>query len=84
MAKTIREIMKASNGLRPVTPWEEVKVNDVYHIPPIASLKRREVTILTKNDDSATYSKNGEPTSGEATMHKTSVFAKFLVKKKDY
>lgn len=81
---TISELKEKIDNVRAATPWETVEVNTIYHIPPLVSLKRREVLILTKNRNSATYKRVGDKEQVERTMFKTSVFAKFLIKRKKY
>lgn len=81
---TISELKEKIDNLRAATPWETVEANTIYHIPPLVSLKRREVLILTKNHNSATYKRVGDKEQVERTMFKTSVFAKFLIKRKKY
>lgn len=86
MAKlhTVSELKEKIDKLKSVTPWESIEVNTVYHVPPLVTLERREIFILTKEGDSVTYRRIGDKEQKERTMMKTSVFAKFLVKRKKY
>ena len=86
MAKlnTVSELKEKIDKLRSITPWESIEVNNVYHVPPLVTLERREIFILTKDGESATYRRVGDKEQKERTMMKTSVFAKFLVKRKKY
>ena len=86
MAKlnTVSELKEIIDKLRSITPWESIEVNKVYHVPPLVTLERREILILTKDGDSATYRRIGDKEQKERTMMKSSVFAKFLVKRKKY
>ena len=86
MAKlhTVSELKENIDKLKSVTPWESIEVNTVYHVPPLVTLERREIFILKKEGDSATYRRIGDKEQKERTMMKTSVFAKFLVKRKKY
>jgi hypothetical protein len=86
MAKlnTVSELKEKIDKLRSVTPWESIEVNKVYHVPPLVTLERREIFILAKDGDSATYRRIGDKEQKERTMMKSSVFAKFLVKRKKY
>ena len=86
MAKlhTVSELKEKIDKIKSVTPWESIEVNSVYHVPPLVTLERREVFILTKEGDSATYRRIGDKEQKKRTMMKTSVFAKFLVKRKKY
>lgn len=82
--RTIVEFKSEIASLKSVTPWEEVKNDTIYHIPPIITLERRDIRIIKKCGDSATYCRVGDKEQTERKMFKTSVFAKFLVKKKKY
>lgn len=82
--RTVSELKNQIENIRSMTPWEHVEVNAVYHIPPLATLERREIFIISKKEDSATYRRIGDTEQKERTMAKTSVYAKFLVKRKKY
>ncbi len=83
--KTIQDLKAEMTALKSVTPWEKVEADAIYHIPPLITLGRREIKIITKDKDKATYRKIGDKNDDkERTMYKTSVFAKFIVKRKKY
>lgn len=82
--RTVQDLKAQIATLRSVTPWDEVEANKTYHIPPIITLDRREILVLSKQDNTATYRRIGDKEQTERTMHKTSVFAKFLVKRKKF
>lgn len=82
--KTVQDLKSEISALKSVTPWSEVVEKGVYHIPPIITLERREIVILKKNGNSATYKRIGDAEQKERTMYDTSVFAKFMVKRKKY
>ena len=86
MAKplTVSELKNQIDNIKSITPWESIEVNAVYHIPPLVTLERREIFIISKEGDSATYRRIGDKEQKERTMAKTSVYAKFLVKRKKY
>lgn len=85
MAKrSIQELKNEFQRLKSNIPWDEIKENEIYHIPPIVSLERRDLFIISKTDESATYKRVDISAQDERVMHKTSVFAKFLVKEKEY
>lgn len=85
MAKrSIQELKEELQKIKSITPWGEVAENHVYHIPPIISLERREIMIISKNDDEATYRRIDDEEKKEGKMHRTSVFARFLIKKKTF
>lgn len=85
MAKrSIQELKSELQKLKSVVPWAEIKANEVYHVPPLISLERRDLLILTKDDKKATYIRVGDTEKKERTMYDSSVFARFLVKRKKY
>lgn len=85
MAKrSIQEMKEELQKIKSITSWEEVEVNRIYHIPPIVTLERRDVVILSKTDKEATYKRVDVDDDTEGKMHKTSVFARFLIKKKAF
>lgn len=85
MAKrSIQELKSELQKLPSVTPWDEIKANEVYHVPPLISLERRDLLILTKDGKKVTYKRIGDTEQKERTMYDSSVFARFLVKRKKY
>lgn len=84
MKRSVQELKEELQKIKSITPWEEVEVNRIYHIPPIISLERREVMILTKTDTEATYKRVDKEEEKEGKMHKTSVFARFLIRRKKF
>jgi hypothetical protein len=86
MAKklTISNLKNFAANIRRVTPWDDIEINSVYHIPPLITLERRDVIIVNKNENTATYRRVGDKDKTDHTMFRTSVFAKFLVKQKKY
>lgn len=85
MAKrSLQELKVELQKLKSVIPWNEIKADETYHVPPIISLERRDFYIIKKYKDKATYRKIGDTENQERTLHESSVFAKFLVKRKDY
>lgn len=85
MAKrSIKEMKEELQKLPSVTPWEDIKENEIYHIPPLITLERRDLHILSKNGNSAVYVRVGDKEKKERTLYDSSVFARFLVKRKKY
>ena len=82
--RSIQDFKEEIINLRNVTHWDDIEINKVYHIPPIISLERRDILIMSKKGDSCTYRKIGDKEQKERTMFKTSVFAKFLVRRKRF
>ena len=79
-----KDIKDKLQQMKPITPWEEIKENGVYHIPQISTLERRELLILKKDDEGAKYKRIDDKEKKESTLHKSSIFARFLVKRKKY
>ena len=84
MKRSVQELKEELQKIKSITPWEEIEVARIYHIAPIISLERRDVLILTKTADEATYKRVDTDDEKEGKMHRTSVFARFLVKKKKF
>ena len=86
MAKlhTVSELKEKIDNLKSVTPWESIEVNTVYHVPPLVTLERREIFILKKEGDSATYRRIGDKEQKERTIKKKKKKTKILVKRKKY
>ena len=82
-----RSLQDAKNELQKIdwiTPWEDVEVSRIYHIAPLISLKRRDILILSKTDNEATYKRVDCEDDESGKFHRTSLFARFLLKKKSF
>ena len=70
-------------SLTPMTKWEDIKINEIYRIPPICGWARRDILIKTKNQYSCTYVelKVGINSSSLPTkyLYPSSKEAKFIV-----
>ena len=85
MAKrSIQELKEELQKIKSITPWEDIQVNHIYHIAPIITLERRDVLILSKTADEATYKRVDSNDDKEGKMHRTSVFARFMIKRKSF
>jgi hypothetical protein len=82
--RSIQEIKEELQKVKSITPWEEVEINRIYHIAPIVSLERRDVIILSKTGDEAEYKRVDDKENKKGKFHKTSVFARFLIKRKSF
>lgn len=82
--KVLTALKEQMRGEAPITPWDEVEDGKVYHIPPIKSLSRRDILILSKNGDSVTYKRIDDTEKKEGNMARTSVYAKIMVKRRKY
>ena len=85
MAKrSVQELKEELQKIKSITPWEQIEVNKIYHIPPIISLERRDIVFLSKTENEGIYKRvdGGDETEGK--MHRTSVFARFLIRKNKF
>lgn len=82
--RSIKDLKGELQKVKHITPWSEIKENEIYHIPPLITLERRDVKIISKREKEATYKVIGDTASTERTMHDSSVFARFLIKRKKY
>ena len=84
MKRSVQKLKEELQKIKSIVPWSEVEENRIYHIPPIISLERRDVVILTKDDNEATYKRVDVDDNKEGKMHRTSVFARFMIKRKTF
>ena len=84
MKRSVQELKEELQKIKNITPWENVEVNKIYHISPIISLERRDVMILSKTPDEAVYKRVDGNGNAEGKMHRTSVFARFLIERKKF
>jgi len=84
MKRSVQELKEELQKIKSITPWENVEVNRIYHISPIISLERRDILILTKNENEATYRRVDDNENKEGKLHKTSVFARFMILRKSF
>lgn len=80
------ERKKLWEAIRPTCEWDNIKVNDIYHVPPIMDEKRMDIIITNKTDFSFQYkhlSKTKEAsTSCIYTVYKTGFWWKLMSKHK--
>jgi len=62
-----------------------LKVNGIYHVPPIISLERMDIMILGLEGDYIRFKRTDSTTdNAEKKMHKTSILSRFIVNKRKY
>lgn len=67
LPKEHTDLIKKS--LKPVA-WDEIHVNDVFHIPPILGKPRREIKVIFKNNQFLSYQlKTGETFVGNSNNY---------------
>ena len=63
----------------------KLKINKVYHIPPVISLERMDIMILGFDGDFIKFKRVDSTTDvAEKKMHKTSILSRFIVNKRKY
>jgi hypothetical protein len=82
--KELEIVKEKMRNLKPMTPWDEIKVGYGYHIPPIKSLGRKDVVILTKTDKQVVCERLHETPKKEITIANSSVYAKLMVRKRGF
>ena len=76
---------KKWNNLHHTCSWDDVKVDEIYHVPPINGEKRMDIIITSKtsyNIGYKTITKNGVAITTYNSFYKTSPQINFLVKHK--
>lgn len=72
--------------ITPLCEWDKIKVNEVYHVPPVLDEKRKDIMIINKTDFSFQYrnlSTNIKDSNACIyTVYKTIYWWKFMVKHK--
>jgi hypothetical protein len=59
--------------------WDDIKVGETYHLPPLVYNKRMDFVVVEKKENSMRVKKIGEGHS--QTMFRTDITTKFIVKK---
>ena len=76
----------AMADVKPITPWESIKVNQIYHLPPMFNLPRRDILIKSINKTCLNYVilEHGK-TAGNAqhVLYPSMQLAKFIVPHKN-
>lgn len=68
-----------------ITPWEKIKFNTKYHIPPVLGLKRRDIMITSISKEELSFKRvDGESENETGKFHRTSVFAKCMIEIKEF
>lgn len=77
-----RKIMLAFVNLRkiePMTKWEDIKIGETYHMPPLVFNKRFDFVVTEKDENSIKVKKNKD--SFPQTIYKTDITSRFIIKK---
>ena len=79
------ELKKKWQLVTPLTAWENVFVNRVYHIPPVLGLASRDVLVTSKSDSELSFKRvDGVDENVSGKYNRTSVFAKCMVETKSF
>ena len=65
--------------VKPLTDWENIKVGEIYHVPPLIYNKRMDFIVKDKQRDSIKIIKLGDNYS--QTMFRTDITSRFISKK---
>lgn len=78
---TISEMREMIKSVKSITTWDDLKVNEIYHLPPlIDGDKRKDILITSKSQYSLSYKVLNEKTSHQInTYYPSSIEVKFLV-----
>lgn len=71
-------------NLRKVSPlmnWDDIKVGEEYHIPPLVYNKRMDFIVKEKTDNLIKIIKRQKGEDYQQTMFRTDITARFIVKK---
>jgi len=66
-------------NIPPITTWDDIEVNKVYHVPPFNNTKRMDVVVTYKSSNYLTYKKLNTDTNYAYTLYPSSQMSKFFV-----
>lgn len=73
-------------SIKPICEWDNIKINEVYHVPPVLSEKRKDIIVTSKTDFSFQYrhlsATKTEQNACIYTVYKTACWWKFMSKHK--
>lgn len=67
---------------KPFLNWDEIKVNEVYHIPQIPGEERKDILVTHKTSHSLMYKVINSASNVSYSLYKSSLISIFLVKNK--
>lgn len=82
--KSLKDVKEELLKISRVTPWDEIKKGDLLHIPPIVSLERRDILVMEKDKDELVYRRVDKDDKESLKMHRTSIFSRFVVKRRKF
>ena len=67
--------------IEPMMNWDDIKVGESYHIPPLVYNKRMDFVVIEKQDNAMKIKKHGG--DYPQTLFKNDITTRFVVKKQD-
>lgn len=66
--------------------WDEIAIGEIYHLPPIISLPRKDICITKKDtaENMVYYYVIGDAAKSEFKFASTSILARFIIKKHNF
>jgi hypothetical protein len=65
--------------VEPMMDWNDIKLGETYHLPPLVYNKRMDFVVVEKKEDSMKIRKIGD--EYPQTMFRTDITTRFVVKK---
>lgn len=79
---TFGEKVDKMRSFKPFLSWDEIKVNEIYHIPQIPGEERKDIIVTHKTPSSLMYKDINGASNVSYTLFETSLIRIFLVKNK--
>jgi len=67
--------------VNPIMDWNDIKVGEIYHLPPLIYNKRMDFVVIEKSDNIIKINRLGDDYN--QTMFRTDITSRFIVKKWD-
>lgn len=82
----IKEIINylQKHGKKPIVEWDNIVVGKKYHIPPLSSIQRSELTILSKTATTLSAKRTLPSTTYDMEINKDSLLAHVLTEIKTF
>lgn len=82
MAKKIKDHIDELKIIKHHINPQELEVGKEYHVPPFFSIKRMDIVITSKDNESVKFKITSNTTEkDEKTMEQSSILSRFVVKK---
>lgn len=84
--ETTKSVYESMTQVKPMTPWDDIKENTIYHVPPMMGQNRRDILVTKKTDYIINYKvlqKNMSVNNATYTLYPSMQLAKFLVPHKN-